>query len=31
MFASAIAVEVGERVTRDGFCFVDVLLAARDT
>ncbi len=31
MFASAIAVEVGERVTRDGFCFVDVLPAARDT
>jgi uncharacterized protein (TIGR00290 family) len=31
MFASAIAVEVGERVTRDGFCFVDLLPAARDT
>jgi hypothetical protein len=24
MFGSPIAVEIGERTTRDGFCFVDV-------
>jgi uncharacterized protein (TIGR00290 family) len=27
MFASPIAIEVGERATRDGFCFVDLLPA----
>ena len=27
MFTSAIAVQVGERVTRDGFCFADLLPA----
>ena len=29
MFAREIAVEVGERVTRDGFCFADLLTPSR--